>query len=400
MSYYHIGKHGERECLVDPQGKPFFSLGIVHSDVYFEERGRGKFEKRNSGNINKFINKIVSDFLDWGFNTAGYHSPKKLMDYLPFFQDSYLAPISYWMGKPVYPDVFNPVYKKNITDNLERIYKLVRHHSNLIGFYWTDTPHWDLNKSRNQYNADWVSAIRSLPISSPGKEKYVKFLYKSINDHDELKIYSNHKSPNYEDLLKSDFSKLDLAHPVVKKHDSEFLRLIAHQYYSIAAQVTKKLDSNHLIFGDRYLAGDHPIEVLQEALPFIDAISVQPYDIIFDPEYFNDLYSITGKPILICDHAINFPTKKYSKTIWPQCPNELEAANAYTEYLRALINCPYILGYHRCQYIDQVASGSLQLKQGLFRANEKPYKVLVKHVRKANNEILTTFSERTIKRKD
>ncbi|MFX1280522.1 MAG: hypothetical protein ACFFA3_14020 [Promethearchaeota archaeon] len=397
MDYYQIGKHSERECLVDPQGKPFFTLGIVHSKVYFELKGRTNLESKNN---NKLVKKIVSDFLDWGFNSAGYHSPLEVMDYLPFMQDSYLAPISYWMGKPVYPDVFNPIYKKSIEDKLERIYKIVRHHSNLIGYYWTDTPRWDLNKARNQYNTDWVSTFRSLSASSPGKEKYVTFLYELINDHDELKIYSGIKNPKYKDLLKSDFSKLNLAHPVVKKHDSEFLRLIARQYYSIAAQVTKKLDPDHLIFGDRYLAGDHPIEVLQEALPFVDAISVQPYDVIFNPEYFNNLHSITGKPILICDHAINFPTKKFPETIWLQCPNELEAAKAYTEYLKALIECPYILGYHRCQYIDQETSTGSPLKQGFLRTNEKPYKVLLKHVRKTNLEVMKTFSERTVQKQD
>jgi hypothetical protein len=219
----------------------------------------------------------------------------------------------------------------------------------------------------------------------------VAYLFETCQDATEFQVYTGSVTPTYEGLSQSDFSSLDLNHPVVIRHDRGFLRLIARQYYRVAFEATRKADPDHLILGDRYLVGDLPFEVVEEALPYVDAISVQPYKIVFDRVFFDDLHTQTGKPILICDHAINFPTDAHPKTIWPQCPNEKEAAQAYTAYLWALFECPYIIGYHRCQYIDRVVSGSSLLKQGFLRADETPYDTLIEQVQQTNREILSVF---------
>jgi hypothetical protein len=391
MSFFRIGKQVKRDCLIDSQGNPFFSLGVVHAGAYLEGKGQALFETKYSGDWMYLTTKIVSDFKDWGFNTAGYHSLLTMAEHIPFMQDSYPASIAYWMGHPVYPDVFDPAYQKEVEEHLENICAPVRHHTNLIGYYWTDTPRWDLSRAQSQCGTDWVSTIRSLPSSAPGKRRYVAYLFETCQDATEFQVYTGSVTPTYEGLSQSDFSSLDLNHPVVIRHDRGFLRLIARQYYRVAFEATRKADPDHLILGDRYLVGDLPFEVVEEALPYVDAISVQPYKIVFDRVFFDDLHTQTGKPILICDHAINFPTDAHPKTIWPQCPNEKEAAQAYTAYLWALFECPYIIGYHRCQYIDRVVSGSSLLKQGFLRADETPYDTLIEQVRQTNREILSVF---------
>jgi hypothetical protein len=285
-----------------------------------------------------------------------------MLAHMPAMRDSYPAFISYWMGKPVFPDVFDPAYQKEVEKHLESICAPVRHNANLIGDYWTDTPRWDLSCARSQWGTDWVSTIRLLPPSAPGKCRYVAYLFEACKDFTEMQVYTKSTMPTYEGVLQSDFSGLNLNHPVVMRHDRGFLRLIARQYYLIAFEATRKEDPDHLLFGDRYLLGDLPCEVLEEALPFVDVISVQPYEILFDRVFFDDLRAKTGKSILICDHAINFPADTHSETVWPQCPNEKEAARAYTAYLWALFECPFIIGSHRCQYIDRAVPGGSLLK--------------------------------------
>jgi hypothetical protein len=391
MRFFRRGKQGTRDCLIHSRGSPFFSLGIVHVGAYPEGEGQRFFHARYGGDWRNLTPKIVSDFEDWGFNTAGYHSPLTMLEYMPFMLDSYPAPISYWMGKPAYPDVFDPAYRIRVQADMESICAPVRDHANLIGYYWTDTPRWDLHRARSQWGTDWVSAIRALPPSAPGKRRYVAYLHEACRDAAEMQVYTGGAMPADDELLQSDFSGLNLDHPVVMRHDRGFLGTIARQYYGTAFEATRKVDSDHLLFGDRYLVGDLPPEVLKEALPFVDVISVQPYETTFDRAFFDDLYAQTGKPLLICDHAINFPTQTHPETVWPQCPSEKEAAQAYSAYLWALFECPYIIGYHRCQYIDRVIPGSSLLKQGFLRADETPYDTLVDQVRKTNRAILAAF---------
>ena len=44
MSFFRIGKQGNRDCLLDSRGSPFFSLGIVHVGAYPEGEGQTLFE--------------------------------------------------------------------------------------------------------------------------------------------------------------------------------------------------------------------------------------------------------------------------------------------------------------------------------------------------------------------
>lgn len=392
MRFFRIGKQGTRDGLIDPQGSPFFSLGIVHVGAYPEGEGRVLFEDKYGGDWLNLTPKVLSDFEDWSFNTAGYHSPVTMAEHMPIMRDSYPAPIAYWMGRPAYPDVFDPAYREKVEQQMASACAPVRDRANLIGYYWTDTPQWDLGRARSRWGTDWVSAIRSLPPSAPGKRRYVAYLHEVCRDAAEMEAYTGGAGLPPDGLLGSDFARLDLDCPVVARHDRGFLRTIARQYYRIAFEATRKADANHLLFGDRYLVGDLPPEVLKEALPFVDVLSVQPYEVGFDRAFFDDLHARTGKPILICDHAINFPTAAHPQTVWPQCPGEQEAAQAYAAYLWALFECPYMVGYHRCQYIDRVVPGSSLLKQGFLQADETPYDTLLDQVRRTNREILAAFS--------
>ena len=65
------------------------------------------------------------------------------------------------------------------------------------------------------------------------------------------------------------------------------------------------------------------------------------------------IHEITKKPILICDHQCSFPTEKYRYTMWQQLDNQTGVAKKHSEYIMDAVNEPYLIGYHRCQYIDR-----------------------------------------------
>ena len=150
-------------------------------------------------------------------------------------------------------------------------------------------------------------------------------------------------------------------------------------------------DRKHLVFGDRYMLTDMPTEVLEESLPWIDAVAVQPYEPRFEKARFDRVYRIARKPILICDHSVSFPTTRYPETGWPKCASEGEAARAYEGYLKEAFVQPYILGYHRCHYMDRFSKRTRVLMQGLVREDSTPYLNLVDGVRRANRAMLETF---------
>ena len=165
----------------------------------------------------------------------------------------------------------------------------------------------------------------------------------------------------------------------LKKHgenatDEKFLVEIAKEVYSYIGPMTKKHFPKTLIFGERYPGRALPLAVLKEALPYIDVISVQPGNVNFPKSEFNKLYSTHGKPIMICDHQVSFKTEKHKVVMWQTLPSVTAVGKAHELYLKEGFSTPYLIGYHRCQYIDRLQHkrGKDILKQGLLQSDGKP----------------------------
>lgn len=381
---YRIEERKGRWTLIAPDGSPFVSLGVVHTGVvpaFRDEAGDGRAE---------LADKIAANLRGWGFNTVGYHHPPELREQMPFIADTYLAWVPYFEPKPRYPDVFGG-YASAVRHAIHDMCAPVKSNPNLVGYYWTDTPRWDLDTARRLVNDDWVSAIRRNPAIYPGKKRYVEFLRERHDGNPVAfhKIYGIElHSPS---MLDADFAGLPLDDPIVHRDDYDFLRLIAREYYRGAGQAMEREDRKHLVFGDRYMLTDTPTEVLEEALPWVDVIAVQPYELKFEKAAFDRIYRIARKPILICDHAMSFPIERYPKTGWQMCESESDAARAYEKYLGDAFAQPYIIGYHRCHYMDHYSKRAGLLMQGIVREDSTPYPVLVEGIARANQSILETF---------
>jgi hypothetical protein len=385
---FQIAQRHGRWMLIAPDGSPFISLGIVHIGAvpgFRDEAGERRIP---------LSEKIASNLHQWGFNTAGYHHPAELRDRMPFLADTYIAWVPYFAPQPRYPDVFGG-YASAVRRAIHQMCAPVKSNPNLIGYYWTDTPRWDLDTARRLVNDDWVSAIRRNPAIYPGKQRYVAFLRERHGAKPDVfrKLYGLELHDPC--ILDADFAGLPLDDPVVHRDDYDFLRLIAREYYRGAGEGMEREDRKHLVFGDRYMLTDMPTEVLEEALPWIDAVAVQPYEARFEKARFDRVYRIARKPILICDHAVSFPIARYPKTGWPKCASEADAARAYQEYLKEAFAQPYMLGYHRCHYMDRFSKSNGVLMQGLVCEDSTPYPTLVEGVRRGNRAILETFQHGT-----
>ena len=218
---------------------------------------------------------------------------------------------------------------------------------------------WDLEKSIKRFGMNWVDFIKNLPEESYGKKRYNQFK---------------------RDCLLSQHSA----------KDDDFLGIIAEEYYGLIGPATRKNDPNTLIFGERYLMDNHPKQVLIAALPFIDVLSIQPNGTRFINKYYDDLYAFTGKPIIICDHQCSFPTHSHKHTMWEQLESQEHVCGAYDEHLIAAASKPYIIGYHRCQYMDRYDENLEMLKQGMVQQNGVPYEphaTLIKEVNKKAKDL-------------
>ncbi len=359
---FNLGTVGDRACFIDPNGKPFFSLGVNHINAIQEHSKEDIFTENFQKNWHSFCLAAREDLSKWHFNTAGYGAPDAIYPLMPFIADCFLERNSNYLSDNefFYPDVFDPEVQSQKRSQIEWMVKHSKS-KNLIGYYWTDTPQWDLDRSLKTRGTNWVKAIQELPTNAPGKVRYEAYL-------EECKSAE------------------------IEPSDEGFLRIIAREHYRFIGEVTRELNPNALILGERYLKDDHPDCVLEEAMPYIDVLSIQPGGRVFEAEYFDALYQKYQKPIIICDHQCSFATDVYPDTMWQQLESESAVANMYRDYVQEAFSKPYIIGYQRCQYIDRFVEHPGVLKQGILQEDGNPYEQLASAIKETNTSILKQFN--------
>jgi hypothetical protein len=384
---FRLVKTQEYDVLVTPLGRPFVVLGINHvSDI------------QESGEVNWA--ELQQQYCLWGCTSI---TGTPLAGKMPYIARISLTKTSKFFNPPGgkrpyhYPDVFNPDIQHGLQQRIRKLCGQHRANPMLVGYTWTDTPCWDIVRTRALRQTDWVSEIRKLPKEAPGKQHYIDFLRKRYNnDIQQFNQSYGLSAASFSHLLVSDFFGLDRSWGAVLTDDKQFLGIIAEQFYQTIGEAQRRYDPEHLVFGEKYLAGDYPDVVLKAAAPFIDVLSIQPGDgyidvyppsDVFQADEFDRLHHLINKPIFICDHQISFATKEYPRTTWTQRPNEEDAATATKAFMLTAFNKPYIIGYMRCQYIDRRDIRRNALKQGLLRHDRSPYQKAIDTFRNTNIEI-------------
>lgn len=318
-----LTKINGRHWLVDPDGKPFFAHGITHVG-----NNRAKIDFAQISTACKRL----------GFNAYGYGCPEQLRSDMPYLESwNHLVPISTYRGKNniQFVDIFDPKEQARLDAGVRANCMRSRKNSyHVIGYCWTDLGAWPLD---NQTGKNWVEFIRELPDDSPGQKAYQTFLREWKGNDENVR-------------------------------DQAFLRQIAHEYFRVLGEANRKYAPEHLIFGDRFAFNTLDSDVLQEMLPHVDAIAIQPpFHAPFPKEKFDEIFKLTGKPILLCDFAIRFKDGEKDVRNWKLAEDSTSAGEAYSAYVKAALNTDYILGVFWCNPVDTPKGfGNPGVKQGFF----------------------------------
>jgi hypothetical protein len=321
--YFHLEEINGRPYLITPEGHGYVALGINH----FHTMTRTDYDA------------VIDDLKSWGFNAGCYQGPRFMWDRFPYTKGINLVRVSSWKSGEAFAfeDVFDPEFLERLEEQVREIVQPQAGNKMLIGYFLTDIPLWEREKN----GQGWISFYQSLPETSAGG-----------------KVWRQWKAD----------------HP--GEEDVAFLAVIARQIYARGHAFIRKYDPNHLIFSDRYHEVDIPEHVVREALPFVDAIAIQPTSKEFNRGFYDGLSEKYGKPIYIADHVSSFATGEYPVTMGQKAPDEESYLAYYQRYVLDAFSHPYLIGYNKCQYVND--PGAKMLKQGLVNADYTPYDYVAK----------------------
>ncbi|WKN44978.1 hypothetical protein [Tunicatimonas pelagia] len=313
--FFRIEKMKNRSFFITPTGHPFLALGINHFHTL----------------DNPDYDAVVDNIQAWGFTAGCYQGPEWMWQRFPYSKGINLLEIRSYKSDDdfAFQDVFDPAYLQALEKKIATIVQPQASNKNLLGYFLTDMPVWT-----NKRAGGWIAFFKNLDQTAPG-----------------YAVWQRWKAENP-----------DLP-------EEAFLGIIARQLYQMGTDYIRKYDCNHLIFSDRYNEEDVSDYVIQEVLPYVDAIATQPAG-EFHLEYFEHLSSF-GKPIYIADHVTSFSTEEHPVTMGQVANSQDQYLEHYTQYLEKAFAQPYIIGYNKCQYVNEPRE--TLLKQGLVNEEGVPY---------------------------
>ncbi len=375
--WFAVQQVNGRWWLVTPDGHGMISLAVVH---ILQGAYQPIFKEAYKGDAVAYAKDVAENLRHWGFNSAGYGCVWKSRDEamageLPFMVSMEdLLGMSRFSKAQERPDLFDLTTRQALAGRIAEHVNPVKDSKNLMGYFYDDAVLW-WSVAERKKGIDWAMAYRKLPATAPGKAQYVDFLLSRHQTAAAINpIYGTTAADRAALLAETAWPKALPEDPAVVEDDKAFVPVVARQFYNICHDEIRNLDPNHLIFGDRYFGTDLPNldGVLKEAAPYVDVISIQPFDKDhFNGELYDKVAAATGKPIVFCDFAVDFATPQYPSGMWGSWPTEDKAADIYAQFLDDAFSKPYMIGIHRCTYID--LPRPTMLKQGLVQQDGKPY---------------------------
>lgn len=149
------------------------------------------------------------------------------------------------------------------------------------------------------------------------------------------------------------------------------------RYLAVINAAVKKYDPNHLNLGIRF-GGTPPDYVVKLARVF-DVYSLNKYRWTPPRELLDNVYKLTGLPILIGEFHIGVPNRGMAPGL-VQAMNQEERGVAYRYYVENAAAHPAVMGTHWFQWIDQPVTGrgdGENYNIGWVDVTDRPYAELV-----------------------
>ncbi len=372
------------------------------------------YNKTYGGNITTAARAALVNFRSWNFNGAGYNAADEHKAALPYFSHSFTlaSPAggpNAWQPKSklIFPDPWDPAVIQQLRQKIiTGCAKAKPYPENNLGYLFTDEPLYDVRSAQQEYGKDWVSTIRCFGATAAGMRAYVDFLQTRYPDVAALcSTYGISGDPCKSwDALRDSAVLCALNNmqvDAVMTDDYEFLPIIAEQLYSVQNETVRECDPGALVWGDVLSRNKVPPNVIRVAAKYCDGLAFQPGGVpgspdtgIFNATLFNELYELTGKPLIIADVGFAFPHPRYPNEEWHKFASQQAAGDAYRSFVAGVVNSSFLLGLNKCMYIDRVlVQPETVLKPGMLDFNGTAHQPFSGIVAQANQDAIRLSRE-------
>jgi Beta-galactosidase len=390
--YFHTEQIDGAWWFVTPAGNVFFSKGVNNINYQgdtsraFGYSPYGRLTAQKYGSAREWAEATAERLQGWGFNTVGAWSTaimtERQMPYTPVLNLAASSGANWLRGEVA--DVFSPQFQSAVQRQAERLCSPKAHDPYLLGYFTDNELRW---------GADWRSKktlfddFLALPAARPGKQVIVRLLRARYPTLDAFNQACGTAVKDWDEV--GGLTALTLADDARKALDGAFLHEYARAYFKTCRDAIKAADPNHMVLGCRF-AGYAPDPVVEAMGDFVDVVSFNNYGAMPPAGQLQKLHQITGKPVALTEFSFKAMDSGLPNTKGAGRPlaTQQERADHFDQYVTALAQTPFMVGFQWFEYEDEPAQGRFDGENsnyGLVNIKDEPWQVLVERMTRVNS---------------
>lgn len=372
---FRVEERAGKFRLIDPQGRPFYSMGvgvIVPGD-WSPVAGSAVYRGAELRGGPDAWAKFEADRLRlWGFNTvAGWSDRRMERQGIPYVAVLHLA-----QGTPHrLIDVWDPAYALKLDEAcVKQMGDRSMTDPDRIGWCvdnelpWFGEAGWRTSDPRTL-----LDRYRELSRTAPGRAR--------------ADALTDAAGPGLQVGRNAEYQQAQAA--------DRFAGEVATRFMELAVAAVRKRDPQGLILGVRF-AGDAPIPVIRAVGAASDVLTVNAYVKSGrpDPVKFDWWYLHAKKPVMITEFSYRAMENRSglmnSKGADVTVKTQADRARRYRRYVETLAALPQIIGFHWFQWADQPTKGRFDGEDsnyGIVDQQDEPYEPLLATMRDLNAKV-------------
>ena len=184
------------------------------------------------------------------------------------------------------------------------------------------------------------------------------------------------------------------------KSPEDFAVEFLEKYYSLIVKTFRACDPHHLLIGNRWMPSTADREALcRVAGRYLDAISINYYTREVDPAFARRIYEWSGgKPQIWSEFFYSAGKEANTRPFTFDLPTQRERGMTYRRYVKTAASLGFVVGTEWFTLVDQSATGRFfqgkggeSYNTGLLSVTDRPYRDLWKEMRDAHLEVVGLF---------
>ncbi len=409
---------GRRWWLVDPDGYPFYSVGVdcvrpsvsaetfgnddlfvelpardgPYADLWSSRRDNSALFDGMRHNLmrtlgqgwhRKWMELCRRRLVAWGFNTVGNWSS---LEFCRFAELPYVWPLRGFPGTEEmifrdFPDVFSDEYRRNSREFAAQLGEF-RGDPHLIGYFLRNEPHWAFGV----YSLAERMLLRADPFAS--RRRLAEWLKERHGTVRKLNHAWGSDLGSLDDLLVGPVSEDVLTTEGAREDLREFSRLMIAEYVRAPSEECRRVDPDHLNLGVRYAWIAH--EDLLAGAQVFDVFSINGYAARPGADVIARCSQAADAPVMVGEFHTGALDRGLPWGGLRMVRTQADRAASYRYYVEQGAAIPELVGAHYFLWNDQHVVGRFDGENwqiGLVDICQMPYAEVVEAAQRSHGRI-------------